>query len=920
MALGALGLGGVAALPASAQEIPAPNLFDGQVACSMNVPTPPMSLVGQNMGGDDIGITAKIKSGMTIELDAMGVPANLNGNDDSGLANILYVIDPNLGNCGAGYVMNEDGDFLDSNNFATSNPAEYVAVAIESGIAADVGAGYSDALAKFMEADAADAAVKMAQDALDALPDTASAVQRAPLQTALDNALTAQTRAHTALYAAAEGPINMAGLAEWRAKAAVETAISGWNTAVTMADTARTAATEAVYNDKYVQIDSDQLLALVNDNGGGVNLGLLRAYANTDGANTGTQDAMDGTIEGDSAFDASGNLLIPMELWDHDSDDTTDQVLRVAAVDTATYMTVNDRLTAVNDVVKALETLQADNRNALLQPAIDEAVRRAKLEQGHYQAQYNTMIADDTDLREDSQKLRFVDTNNDGMNDNTETDANSEYVEEFSLKSLYEAYKAAETARDNAGVTLETAVQKREMATAAVRAAFTDPQSFYQQLVDRRSYEKSQKDAEVTRLAGLTGDDAPSAEDTADAAKAVTDAQAALEEAEEIQASFQDLLADDSPVADLVRETLKPDTGEGAGDDGGVLVDTIDDAFDAAAEAMTTAENAETAATEAGNAVAALTAVDDPATEDDETGAVTKNTNDITTINDTLSGLTGDEGQVGQNIKDIERNTTDIKTNTDNIATNATDIATNATDIATNATDIATNATDIATNATDIATNVTAIATNATDIATNATDIATNVTAIATNATDIATNATDIATNATDIATNVTAIATNVTGIMANAGNIMTNATNIMTNEAAITTNASDIITNAGHIAMNNTYMMANRGMIEGNASDIMAVRGMAQTNAAGISTNAANIHRNSESIDMLRAGVAASMALAGMPEIGDRGVSVGAGSYDGESALAVGVHFSGENSRFKLGVTSADGETGVSLGAGWSF
>ena len=56
------------------------------------------------------------------------------------------------------------------------------------------------------------------------------------------------------------------------------------------------------------------------------------------------------------------------------------------------------------------------------------------------------------------------------------------------------------------------------------------------------------------------------------------------------------------------------------------------------------------------------------------------------------------------------------------------------------------------------------------------------------------------------------------------------------------------------------------------------------------------------------------------MPEMGARGVSVGAGSYGGETALAVGVHFSGDNARFKIGVTSSGGETGASIGAGWSF
>ena len=122
-------------------------------------------------------------------------------------------------------------------------------------------------------------------------------------------------------------------------------------------------------------------------------------------------------------------------------------------------------------------------------------------------------------------------------------------------------------------------------------------------------------------------------------------------------------------------------------------------------------------------------------------------------------------------------------------------------------------------------------------------------------------------------------------------------------------------------------HLMDNRGMIETNAAGILMnagmiaeMGGMIGANATGIATNRSMIDRNAQGVQTLRAGVAASMAMAGMPEIGDRGVSVGAGSYDGETALAVGVHFSGENSRFKISITSADGETGASVGAGWSF
>lgn len=167
----------------------------------------------------------------------------------------------------------------------------------------------------------------------------------------------------------------------------------------------------------------------------------------------------------------------------------------------------------------------------------------------------------------------------------------------------------------------------------------------------------------------------------------------------------------------------------------------------------------------------------------------------------------------------------------------------------------------------------------------------------------------------------------NATAIETNAGNIMSNATNIMANQERLDAHETLVMGNVARLDAHEALVMANAaaitsntGMIEANAGAIMAIRGMVDSNTSSINANAMNINRNAEAIETLRSGIAASMALAGMPEIGDRGVSVGAASYDGESAFAVGVHFSGENSRFKLGVTSSGGETGASVGAGWSF
>ena len=197
----------------------------------------------------------------------------------------------------------------------------------------------------------------------------------------------------------------------------------------------------------------------------------------------------------------------------------------------------------------------------------------------------------------------------------------------------YGKYTAAKTARDNKGVELTTAFQAREMATSAVAAAFTNSQAFYQQLVDRREYKKAAAEAEVTRLAGLTGDDAATEAMTKAAADAVTAAETALTAATDAQAAFQSLVAEGSPVKALVEELLK---GDAVGDDGGALVDAIAGAYDGQDAAKTRLD-------------ALLTDASTTDTTDDDGNTVTTTTPEsgrIVDIETSIAGLTGEEGAV----------------------------------------------------------------------------------------------------------------------------------------------------------------------------------------------------------------------------------------------------------------------------------
>ena len=435
--LGALGLGAFVAGTATAQSagegnIPAPNLFDDQIECSMNVQTPPAAL--------GMALDTKIMTGMGIEVDAMGAPTNANGNDDSALANLVFVIPPTHSNCGTGMVqaMIPDPNNAGQMVAAVDTDGNPIYISVKGAIPTDVAEGYTATYEAFVEANAADGAVEDAQKLLNALPATATAVQRAALQTTLDKAVAVQSTAHAKLYATGAGPIYTAGIAEWRAKGAVEGAIGAWNTAVTGAETAE-GVLNPMANAEYVPLgDSDQIDGLFT--GDDINLVNLRRYANANGDNSAVQDPVSGDITmgpGNTGtvgnFDAAGNLLVPMELWDHDGDDgdadATPEVLRATPV-SMTYMQINGRLDEVKETVTALKKFQTDNKNALLNPVVDVAVQRAEAEQAYYQAQFDAMVADATDRRSEDEK----------------GEDHAGYVAApYSLKSRYGDYTAATT-------------------------------------------------------------------------------------------------------------------------------------------------------------------------------------------------------------------------------------------------------------------------------------------------------------------------------------------------------------------------------------------------------------------------------------------------------------------------------------------
>ena len=951
-ALGTLGLGALAAGPAFGQapgssNIPAPDIFDDQITCTQLLPT---------VEGFNLPSTVPMTS-MTSPLDdiiGMGTnllnTAGLTGvtDGDAKLAGLGYVIPPGNMNCGAGTTgpmlgtenidANTNGSFLDAGDtIAWGN------------IPKDVADGYTVLLGLFEAVYGNPGAttggtlreLEAAQKLLDDTDSSLTALVEARTRSR-DAAQEAHNKALAAFNAASSGPIYQAGVTEWKAKMAVTQSIEDYNSQVTKTNDALTALNAMQYSEwnvgdaaanfavtqgtsKYVPLANTSLVGTVVTiaNGmGTVVLSALEGYTGGTAASPvagtagvpamGTTDAVSSS-SADSNFTSLGELIVPMTATDHDTDGATPLVLRntVSANGAGTNDVTTIRTTVMNTRIAAaaLKKARDENTNPRFQDLYDEAYRRAMLEQNYYDALWERVLADSTDTRTATQRLRFVDANSNGINEADETTANTGYVANpITIASRNAAYSTESGKRMTAETSLRGLVAAREMATAGVVGQFTNAQSFYQQLVDRRQALKSAADKVVM--------DATSPTDAQ--TKAATDAATALTMAQTEKMKIDALFPadEDHPVVDLVSELLK--TG---GDDGQALVDAIATTYGDTQTNKDKIDMLEGQLTDADGNPIDLTNLGD-------TEAVEQNATDIETL----------DGRVSDNEEDIGQIQTDLYGTTSSQHADASACAEgaggllntancadarsrhNADDIADLGSDIEDLDGRVGDNEDAIAANTMGIAANTMAIESNDMDIAANTAAIESNDMDIAANTMAIESNDMDIAANTMAIESNDMDIAANTMAIESNDMDIAMNAEHIMTNAGNIADNAGNIMANEMSIGANAGNISSNANAIAANMNSIGQNASAISDNRNMIGELSDDLDVVRAGVAASMALAGMPAVNGRGIAIGVGSFDGESAFAVGFQIQGEQASFKVGVTSSGGATGASAGVGFNF
>ena len=641
-------------------NVPAPDLFDSQIVCTSQLPSMPPTPTVVAMDEMESALDTAIGMGIT----QITNPTTLTA--------LGYVVPPMGSNCGQG-----------------TGEAAFT-VSGQGDIATDIAKGYSEVLPKFMAVygdpgDASDSgtagALQRARTVLEnaEADDTTSATRLRILRDALEDAQEADMEARAEFDAIAAGPIYQAGVAEWMAQSAVTNAVADYNDAVQDANDAGSVLNSMNYNG-YVPLGNSELVQTVvlNIDGMGlVNVAALRNYTNADGDQQASTNSNGVNDVSQSNFDASGNLVVPNR---RDGDDL------VAATTSREVGDARDDADDRRVALEALKEYQAENRNRLLQPLIDEAVRRAQLEADYYDRQLRNALADDT-----NQNPITVD------NLSTPEDESAPY----SIASRNRDFVGASNDRAAAEAELRAKVAAREAATQNVIANFQNPDSFYSQLVARRQALKFFADQALADAGS-----SPSMRLT----DAATAAAEALTEAEEAQAAYLALVDDPGdPVVGLIGTLLETD-----GDDGQAVVDAISGTYDK------TVENRD--------AIAALTADTDDGAEAD--GPIAANRKAIEANDGEIEAL---DGRVSQNETDIDALQEDTQMNTGMIATNAGNIASNASNIAVNASNIVDNRSYIGQNAATLVNHGARIDRNASHIALNSERIGANAAAITMN-------------------------------------------------------------------------------------------------------------------------------------------------------------------------------------------
>lgn len=209
------------------------------------------------------------------------------------------------------------------------------------------------------------------------------------------------------------------------------------------------------------------------------------------------------------------------------------------------------------------------------------------------------------------------------------------------------------------------------------------------------------------------------------------------------------------------------------------------------------------------------------------------------------------------------------------------------------------------------------------------TQVNTNTTGIATLNTNLATTNTNLATTNTNLATTNTNLATTNTNLATTNTNLATTNANLTAGDAS-TLASSKAYTDAKALSVSaDTLASANNYTNVKAAETLKSANTYTDTRAAETlkSANAFTSEQVSKLESKTAGGVAAIAAMASVPQLSagkDLSVGVGVGSYDGKTAVSIGMHKRvNENmtARFNFAAGVGSGSKPViGAGAAWEF
>ncbi|WP_201551642.1 YadA-like family protein [Psychrobacter fjordensis] len=285
-------------------------------------------------------------------------------------------------------------------------------------------------------------------------------------------------------------------------------------------------------------------------------------------------------------------------------------------------------------------------------------------------------------------------------------------------------------------------------------------------------------------------------------------------------------------------------------------------------------------------------------------------------------GGTG-EGNIDGAIASIRQGTIEVN---ENVQVNTTNIATNTTNISTNTTNIATNTSNITTNTNDIAINTSNIMTTTTNIKTNTDKLDAGLNFGADSGANINKPVGDGSVLSFTGGNNITTTAEGSSIKFDLNGNISVDSVTVGTT-----------VINSSGISMQDGPSMTAQGLYAGNQRITGVADGVEATDAVNYSQLSALDSRLNNNMSDLgykigeveenaNAGISAAMAMSSLPQAyiaGKSMISGGVGTYNGESAVAVGFSKLSNDGRWVMkinGTADTQGNAGGAIGAGFHF